>query len=117
MDRIQILVVGRNPEIVPVLQRLIEQEANWQCTCAYTDEEAILHFQQMQYDVVLLSSGIEAESESKLRSLFSFQQPEVIILQHYGGGSGLLKSEIQQALDKRAADYKARYNFFNGLFN
>jgi CheY-like chemotaxis protein len=117
MDRIQILVVGRNTEIVPLLQRLIEQEETWQCTTAYTDEEAILHFQQMQYDVVLLSSGIEPESEAKLRSLFLFQQPEVIILQHYGGGSGLLNSEIRQALEKRLADYKARYNFFNGLFN
>lgn len=117
MDRIQILVVGRNTEIVPVLQRLIEQEETWQCTTAYTDEEAILHFQQMQYDVVLLSSGIEPKSEAKLRSLFLFQQPEVIVLQHYGGGSGLLNSEIRQALEKRLADYKARYNFFNGLFN
>ncbi|GAA4450627.1 hypothetical protein [Rurimicrobium arvi] len=117
MDRIQILVVGRNREIVPVLQRLIEQEESWQATVAYTDEDAILQFQQMQYDVVLLSSGIEPESEAKLRSLFLFQQPEVIILQHYGGGSGLLKAEITQALEKRIADDKARYNFFNGLFN
>ena len=99
MDKIQILVVGRNTEIVPVLQRLIEKNENWQCTVAYEDEDAILKFQQMQYDIVLLSSGIEDTSEQKLRNLFIFQQPEIIIIQHYGGGSGLLYAEIYQALN------------------
>lgn len=117
MDRIQILVVGRNKEIVPVLQRLIEQNEAWQCTTAYEDEEAILLFQQMQYDIVLLSSGLEEVSEHKLRNVFQFQQPEIIIIQHYGGGSGLLANEIQEALDKREAENKARFNFFKGTFN
>lgn len=117
MDKIQILVVGRNTDIVPVLQRLIEKNERWQCTTAYEDEEAILKFQQMQYDIVLLSSGIEEASEIKLRNVFLFQQPEVIIIQHYGGGSGLLSNEIQEALDKRAADNNAKQNFFNGTFN
>ncbi len=117
MDRTQILVVGRNKEIIPVLERLIGQHEDWQCTVAYEDEEAILQFQQMQYDIVLLSSGIEPESEQKLCSIFRFQQPEIIIIQHYGGGSGLLENEIRYALDARAAKQKARFNFFNGTFN
>jgi DNA-binding NtrC family response regulator len=117
MDRTQILVVGRNKEIVPVLQRLIDQNEAWQSTVAYEDEDAILLFQQMQYDIVLLSSGIEEASETKLRNIFLFQQPEIIIIQHYGGGSGLLENEIRAALDKRAAEQKARFNFFNGAFN
>lgn len=117
MGRIHILVVGRNKEIVPVLQRLIEQNENWQCTVAYDDEEAILQFQQMQYDIVLFSSGVAEDSESKLRHVFLFQQPEVIIIQHYGGGSGLLHGEIREALDKREAADKARKNFFDGSLN
>lgn len=117
MDKIQILVVGRNTEIVPVLQRLIEKNEAWQCTTAYEDEDAILKFQQMHYDIVLLSSGIEETSEHKLRNLFLFQQPEIIIIQHYGGGSGLLENEIREALEKRDNDHKARFNFFNGTFN
>jgi PleD family two-component response regulator len=117
MDRTQILVVGRNKDIVPVLQRLIDKNEHWQCSVAYEDEEAILAFQQMQYDIVLLSSGIEAASESKLCSIFRFQQPEIIILQHYGGGGGLLENEIRHALEQRDATNKARFNFFNGLFN
>lgn len=117
MDKIQILVVGRNTEIVPVLQRLIEKNERWQCTTSYEDEDAILKFQQMQYDIVLLSSGIEEASELKLRNVFTFQQPEIIIIQHYGGGSGLLENEIREALDKRDKDNKAKLNFFNGTFN
>lgn len=117
MDRIQILVVGRNKEIVSVLQRLIAQHEDWQGTIALDDEEAILQFQQMQYDIVLFSSGIEAESEQKLINIFRFQQPEIIIIQHYGGGGGLLENEIREAFEQREAKNKARFNFFNGLFN
>ncbi len=117
MDRIQILVVGRNKEMVPVLQRLIDKQEDWQSTIAYEDEEAILAFQQLQYDIVLLSSGIEAESETKLRNIFQFQQPEIIIIQHYGEGSKLLENEIRAALDKRDEDNKSRFNFFTGTFN
>jgi hypothetical protein len=51
--------------------------------------------------IVLLSNGIDAGSENKLRNYFSARNPCVIIIQHYGGGSGLLKNEILQALDAK----------------
>ena len=65
------------------------------------DEEAIELFQNRKFDIVLLGGGIEEESEKKLRSLFLFQDPEISIVQHFGGGSGLLSNEIRETLDKR----------------
>jgi Mg2+/Co2+ transporter CorC len=46
-----------------------------------------------------LGSGIQYENEINLRSFFKKQNPNCIIIQHYGGGSGLLKSEILLALE------------------
>lgn len=117
MDRIQILVVGRSKEIVSELQRIIDQNEAWQSSAAYDDEGAILLFQQMQYDIVLLSIDVEEASKTKLRNIFRFQQPELIIIQQNVDNYELLEREIRETLDKRAAEQKARFNFFNGLLN
>jgi Mg2+/Co2+ transporter CorC len=46
----------------------------------------------------LLGPGITNDSESILRSFFSKESPKAVVVQHYGGGSGLLMSEINLAL-------------------
>jgi hypothetical protein len=97
----EILVIGRNKEILVTLLRSINQNPGWNGRGAMQDEEAIELFHSRDFDFVLLSSGIEEESEKKLRSLFSFQNPDITIIQHYGGGSGLLSNEIKEAIDKR----------------
>jgi len=97
----KILVIGRHREILDVLFRLINQHPDWEGNSASRDEEAMALFHENRYDLVLLSSGIEEESEHKLREFFMQQNPESIILQHYGGGSGLLTGEILQALENR----------------
>jgi CheY-like chemotaxis protein len=117
MDRIQILVIDPNKKMVAMAQELIDQNISWQITIAYNDEEAILFFQQMQYDIVLFGKGINDAYEIKLRNIFLFQQPEVIIMQYDGSNSELLEKEIREALDKRSAEHKAKSNFFKGTFN
>jgi vacuolar-type H+-ATPase subunit F/Vma7 len=97
----KILIIGRHQQILGVLFRLINQNPDWEGTSASTDEEAMKRFEEDAYDLVLLSSGIEEESENKLREFFIKQNPTIIIIQHYGGGSGLLTGEILQALDNQ----------------
>jgi DNA-binding response OmpR family regulator len=98
---IKILVIGRHQEILATLLRLINQNSAWSASGTSNDKEAIEWFQTNNYDLVLLSSGIEEESERQLRSSFTAKNPSVIIVQHYGGGSGLLTGEILQALENR----------------
>ncbi|MEO6632685.1 MAG: hypothetical protein ABIN13_13215, partial [Mucilaginibacter sp.] len=69
-------------------------------TGANTDDEAVLLFGKQSFKIVLLCGGIEQESEDKLRVVFKAGKPDIIIVQHYGGGSGLLTAEIYQALGK-----------------
>jgi len=98
---IRILAIGRNDEILQTLLRIIQKNEHWQAAGALTDEAAMQIFDSVHTDIVLLSNGIDENSEHKLRTYFTEKNPAVIIIQHYGGGSGLLKNEILHALDKR----------------
>ena len=62
-------------------------------------EEAKEIFIRKDFSLVLLGSGIQEESENNLCTFFNKQNPNIIIVQHYGGGSGLLKREILLALE------------------
>jgi DNA-binding response OmpR family regulator len=96
----KILAVGRHPEILQTVVRLINSNPEWECTGAGTDDEAILAFSMQSFALVLLGGGIEEESENRICAVFRAINPEIIIVQHYGGGSGLLTAEIYQALCK-----------------
>ncbi len=115
MRKIEMLVIGRHPQIMETVFRLINQNENWNAVGALTDEDAVEKFQQHTFQLVLLGVGIEEASERKLRSLFTFQDPGISIIQHYGGGSGLLSNEIMEALDKKAKQYKPIFHFKDGL--
>jgi DNA-binding NarL/FixJ family response regulator len=94
----QILTIGRHPEILQTVIRLINNNPEWECTGALTDDEAIAAFAATPFKLVLLGGGIEKENEEKLCSAFRAHSPQIIIVQHFGGGSGLLFAEIYQAL-------------------
>lgn len=94
----KILYIGRHSEIMEIVVRLINANENWEGIGAKTDEEAMRIFQKENIDIVLLGSGIDEESEAMLDIFFRKVNSKIIIIQHYGGGSGLLKSEILLAL-------------------
>ena len=96
--KVQILAIGRHPEILQTVVRLVNNNPDWQCTGASTDEEALAAFSSSEFRLVLLGGGIEKESEGLLCARFRQLNPAIKIVQHYGGGSGLLSAEIYQAL-------------------
>lgn len=94
----QILAIGRHPEILQTVVRLVNTNPEWECKGVSTDDEAVLAFSTQSYNLVLLGGGIEEESEERLCAAFRAINPDIIIVQHYGGGSGLLTAEIYEAL-------------------
>jgi len=99
MHKINILVVGRNSDIVATVCRLINNNPAWASTQALTDEEAISLFESQPFNLVLLGGGIEPASDQLLREAFTAHNPQIVIIQHYGGGSGLLATEINMAVE------------------
>lgn len=98
MNKLNILVIGRHQQIMKTLFTLVNKIDNCIGFSALTDEDAIKIFDQTKIDLVLLSSGIPEESESFIRNNFTSKNQYVKIIQHYGGGSGLLQNEITHAL-------------------
>lgn len=98
MDKINILYTGRHPEILETVVRLINQNESWKGYGAADNEVAISLFTEVDFAIVLLGCGIPEEEEFKLRKVFTSHNPQCRIVQHYGGGSGLLSNEIYAAL-------------------
>jgi|HubBroStandDraft_2_1064218.scaffolds.fasta_scaffold1345353_2 hypothetical protein len=98
MIKIQILVICGHEEILLTILRLINSNGNWNAIGVGSGERAIELFHQSVFDLVLLGSGISSEDENKVRSIFVLQNPQIKIIQHFGGGSGLLSNEIEAAL-------------------
>jgi len=107
----EILVIGRNEEILQTVIRLVNNNPGWNGVGVSTDEAAIEKFHQHHFDVVLFTNGLTEEEDKKLRRLFTHQDSGIIILQHYGGGSGLLYSEITEAMKQQTAANKATVSF------
>ena len=112
MEKIQILGIGRDPVVLQILLRFINENPKWEGTGTVDDESAIEVFQQRKYDVVILIDELGDASDKKLRSLFSFNNPDLIFVQHYGDSTGLLASELQEALDAQ----KSRVNVMDDVF-
>jgi len=96
-----ILAIGRNEEIMTVMQRLLNAPEDWSGQAVTTDEAAYEALQNAPYDIILLCAGISPEEETALRERLSALAPAAIITRHYGGGSGLLRNEILYLLDQR----------------
>lgn len=102
MKEIKILHYGKHPEILKTVLRLINKNLNWAAKGAVQEEYIIKLAKQNSFDLLLLGAGITDFSEEKVKSFVRQIQPKIKIVQHYGGGSGLLKSEILSALQNQA---------------
>lgn len=100
MSTIQILAVGCNKPIMETIARLIDKEGKWLATIAFTIEEAIQHCLLKEFGLVLIGAGLTEDEELALKQEISQLRPNLPIVKHYGGGSGLLYAEIYQGLRK-----------------
>lgn len=99
IDQLNILALGRNPEIMVVMNRLLNAVTGWHGITVSSPEEAIAALGQTSFHIVLLCAGISPEEETELTAQLKAINPSIIVKRHYGGGSGLLKNEIQFVLE------------------
>ena len=98
MDKINILVVANHSEILATILRLINKNEEWNGVGAGSPEEAINACKKDKFKLVLLGVGITEETEREIVPILKSSNPALICIRHFGGGSGLLYSEIQHAL-------------------
>jgi len=98
MKKVEILAVCSHPEILQTLLRLINSNPGWNGTGVENEQQALAYFNETSFDIVLLGSGMDEVSEDRLGPACLAINPAVKLIQHYGGGSGLLTCEIHEAL-------------------
>jgi hypothetical protein len=95
---VNILYLGKHPEILDTVVRLINQNESWNGIGISDFDLARAVFTTLDFHVVLFGCGIEEKDETELRQFFAMNNPNTKLVQHYGGGSGLLSNEIYAAL-------------------
>ncbi|QNK64310.1 response regulator receiver protein [Pedobacter sp. PAMC26386] len=94
----EILVVGTHADILQTVLRLLNAQASWHAEGASGCEEAIAQCKSKAYRILLLGAGLTDLEEERLKTEIKKIHPEIHIIPHYGGGSGLLYTEIHLAL-------------------
>ena len=97
----EFLILGKNESILAILTRLVNANENWKAVSFDNEKLAENYFLANKLDFVLLSSGIENNIEKEFTAFCLKAQPDVEVIEHFGGGSGLLQSEIYDRLHKK----------------
>ncbi|WP_316820723.1 hypothetical protein [Pedobacter gandavensis] len=98
MKKKEILLICCHPGILETLTRLIEKSGEFSVTAATSSEAAVDHFHAHVFDLVLMGAGLPPEEEQGLEQKLKEIHPETPVIYHFGGGSGLLFTEIKQGL-------------------
>lgn len=94
MKTLNFLVIGKNQEILDTLKRIIENNEGWLADIKTDETESYDYIKDNTVDIVLLSSGLEDHFEKEIKVFCEHLDKEVKVIDHYGGGSGLLKNEV-----------------------
>ncbi|MCX8523918.1 hypothetical protein OF897_08270 [Chryseobacterium formosus] len=94
MNTLNFLVIGKNQEILDTLKRIIENNEGWKAEIKSDETVCYDYIKENQVDIVLLSSGLYEEFENDIKVFCENLNKEVKVIDHYGGGSGLLKNEV-----------------------
>ena len=101
MEKLQILLIGRDSLILQKLSLFINATEEWECTATTDDESAVELYHQRKYNIVVLVDDMEGVSVKKFKSLFSFNDPDLIFIHHVGDSTTILQDEINEALQNR----------------
>lgn len=101
MKKYNFLILGKNQPILEILIRLVNANENWTAVGFGDEKTAQDYFIANKPDFVLLSSAIEDHVEKEFAAFCLKAHPGVEIIEHFGGGSGLLQSEIYDRLFKK----------------
>ena len=100
MKKAEILIICTYDEILKTIVRLIDSNTSLKGTGANTLEQALTLFKSATFDLILIGAGLKIEEEEELITNIERSLKKIPVVRHYGGGSGLLFTEIFQALGK-----------------
>jgi hypothetical protein len=100
MNKTELLIVGQDRTGFEKFRDLVRKRGDWNIIMAGNDEEAIEKFYRHDFEVVVFTDIISSDEERKLRKIFTFHNPDIIIVKDQHSNKGVLVTEIMAALDK-----------------
>lgn len=100
MERLNFLVIGKNQEILDTLKRILEKNEGWHAELTSNENYCYKFLEENPVDILLLSSGLDEQFEVKVKEFAASLGKGIKIIDHYGGGSGLLKNEVYSLFPK-----------------
>ena len=100
MNKSELLIIGRSTTGFETFKDFFDKHDDWNIITAASDEEAIEKFHRHDFKVIVFTDNISADEERKLRKIFTFHNPEIIIVRRQHDNEGVLVGEIVTALDK-----------------
>lgn len=85
-----------NEQITNVVIRLLHAMEGYSGVANNSINEMLTSLRENKYDFLLIGAGFDEEQENTIRKKAQEINPKIKILNHFGGGSGLLKSELEQ---------------------
>ena len=100
MNKTELLVVGQDRTGFEKFRDLVRKRGDWNIIMAGNDEEAIEKFYRHDFEVVVFTDIISSDEERKLRKIFTFHNPDIIIVKDQHDNKGVVVTEIMAALDQ-----------------
>jgi hypothetical protein len=100
MTKINILYISPNKYNSIEVLELINANESWYGFVANNEDEAVLLFSEYNIAMILFGCDVNKKTENKLCHYFKEINPTIIILEPYGGGTGLLTHEIISAFNR-----------------
>lgn len=96
MKELRFLVIGKNEEILHTLKRVIEKNEGWFAETSNNEAFSYEYLDKHNVDILLLSAGLDQTFEHSVKAHIKEKGIPTKVIEHYGGGSGLLKNEVYQ---------------------
>lgn len=93
-----ILSFSTNREILPIMDRLVNKQEGWTGQRAPDLAAARELLLAGDFSAVLLGAGTGEAERNALQILLDATGKKTVLIDHYGGGSGLLYAEVMEAL-------------------
>ena len=100
MNKMELLIIGELKTGFETIKKLSNKYVDWEISTAYYDEDAIEKFHRHNFEVIAFTNNVSSDEERKLRKIFTFQKPDIVILKHQQGNDDLLIDEVAIALDE-----------------
>ena len=82
--------------ITQTIERLINGFENYEGVACGSLDEMVDRLKADQYNILLIGAGFDKATEQELQHIARKIQPQLKIIEHYGGGSGLLLEELNR---------------------